>query len=63
MSAEERKSKVDLLFKKIAFIAELSKDDKPNRDKLIKPLADELWAITQVQEQNGELNHFLEPSN
>lgn len=57
MSAEDRKRRVDFLFKKIAFIAESIKDiDK--RDAKIKPMADELWAITKVQWDNGELDHL-----
>lgn len=59
MPAEQRARRVDELLERIAFIADLN-DDKQQRDKLIKPLADELWAITQDQWKNGELDHLHE---
>ena len=58
MTKEERKAKVDLLFKQIAFIAEVKDDDHKTRDAIIKPLADELWSITQEQERLHELDHL-----
>lgn len=56
LTPQQRKNRVELLFKKIAFIAESTKD-KITRDKLIKPLAQELWQISKKQLELGELNH------
>ena len=55
---EERARRVKELFIRIAMIADFTKDKK-ERDAKIKPIAEELWAISQIQEANGELNHFL----
>jgi hypothetical protein len=61
MSAEDRARRVAGLFSRIAATAEIYKDDIKKRDEIIKRMADELWAITKIQEANGELNHFLTP--
>lgn len=58
MSAEDRARRVSFLFQKIAFIAESFKNNIKTRDEKIKPMADELWAITKVQWDNGELDHL-----
>jgi hypothetical protein len=52
----ERKSRVDLLFNQIAFIAEVKENDPQLRDELIKPMSEALWAITQEQEKLHELD-------
>lgn len=56
MTPLQRKNRVDLLFKQIAFIAESYKNDIKTRNKLHKPLAEELWTISQEQLRLGELN-------
>jgi hypothetical protein len=55
----QRKNRVDLLFKQIAFIAESYKNDIKTRDKLHKPLAEELWTITKKQLELKELEQHL----
>lgn len=55
MTKEQRKRRVDTLFKQIAFIAETHKNDIKTRDKFHKPLAEELWTITKEQLKLGEL--------
>jgi hypothetical protein len=55
----QRKNRVDLLFKQIAFIAESYKNDIKTRDKLYKPLAEELWTITKKQLELKELEQHL----
>lgn len=57
LTPQQRKNKIDLLFQKIAFIAESIKDIS-TRDKLIKPLSEELWTITKKQLELGELSHL-----
>lgn len=57
MSPEERRRKVDELFIRIAMVADFT-EDKKVRDSRIKPMADELWAITKVQWEKGELAHL-----
>lgn len=57
MSPEERRRKVDELFIRIAMVADFT-DDKKVRDTRIKPMAEELWAITQEQWKLGELDHL-----
>ena len=58
MTTEERKNRVSFLFKQIAFIAEVLENDPKSRDEHIKPLSEELWAITQVQESLHELDYL-----
>jgi len=58
MSAQDRTNRVAGLFSRIAVIATVYKDDIKTRDQKIKPMADELWAITKVQWENGELSHL-----
>ena len=58
MSAEDRKEKVKDLFNKIAFIADLHKNDIKTRDKLHKPLVEELWTISKEQLKLKELDHL-----
>lgn len=55
MTQLQRKNRVDLLFKQIAFIAESYKNDIKTRDKLHKPLTEELWTITKEQLKLGEI--------
>ena len=62
MSPEDRKRKVDELFVRIAMIADFTFEENI-RDSKIKPLSDELWAITKVQWDNGELSHLRDNSN
>lgn len=57
MSPEIRKRKVDELFVRIAMIADFTVDDHI-RDAKIRPLAQELWSITKIQWDNGELKHL-----
>ena len=57
MSPEERRRKVDELFIRIAMVADFT-EDKKVRDSRIKPMADELWAITKEQWKLGELEHL-----
>ena len=59
MTPLQRKNRVDLLFKQIAFIAESYKNDIKTRDKLHKPLAEELWTITKKQLELKELEQHL----
>ena len=58
MTPQQRKNRVDLLFKQIAFIAETYQNDINTRDKLIKPLSEELWEITQIQDKLNEITRF-----
>lgn len=58
MNEIDRKEKVKDLFNKIAFIADLHKNDIKIRDKLHKPLAEELWTISKEQLRLGELDHL-----
>ena len=53
---ESRRNRVEELFKRIAFIAEACGKDIKTRDKLHKPLAEELWTISQEQLRLGELD-------
>lgn len=55
---ESRRKRVEDLFKRIAFLAEVYKNDIKTRDKLHKPLAEELWTISQKQLLLGELDHL-----
>jgi hypothetical protein len=57
MTPEQRKLKVDMLFQKIALIAEVNESNPQQRDELIKPMVAELWAITQEQEKLHELDY------
>lgn len=53
-----RKNRVDYLFRTIEIIANRHENNKIIRDKLIKPLAEELWAISKIQLASGELDHL-----
>jgi hypothetical protein len=57
MTPEQRKIKVDMLFQKIALIAEINESNPSKMDQLIKPMVAELWAITQEQEKLHELDY------
>jgi hypothetical protein len=59
LTSADRAVRVKALFAKIAFIADVHKDDKVERDRLHKPLADELWQISKYQFDEKELNHFI----
>jgi hypothetical protein len=54
-----RAERVDELFERIAFIAEIT-DDVAHRDKIIKPMVEELYSITKEQWANGELDYLHE---
>ena len=58
MSPEARKERVKLLFQRIALIADINHKWPTKRDELIKPLSEELWAITKEQWKLGELEHL-----
>lgn len=63
MTTQQRKDRVDMLFKQIALIAEVKADDPKTRDELIKPLSEQLWDITQQQKllhehTSVELDHM-----
>ncbi len=58
MSPEWRRDRVKMLFSKIAFFADLNEGNPKQRDELIKPLSEELWAITKEQWKLGELEHL-----
>ena len=57
MTCEQRSKRVDELFRSIAFVAEAFDYKKNNIDKKIEPMVKELWALTQLQEKLGELDH------
>lgn len=57
MTCEQRAKRVDELFKSIAFIAEAFDYKKNDISERIKPMVDELWAITQCQEKLHELDY------
>jgi len=56
MTCEQRKERVDELFKSIAISADLLDYTKNDISKMIKPMVDELWAITQCQNRLHELD-------
>jgi len=56
MTSEQREQRVDELFKAIAFTAEAFDYKKNDISKRIEPMVNELWAITQVQMKNHELD-------
>jgi hypothetical protein len=56
-SVEQRATKVDELFNKIALMAQIYESNPQQRDELIKPMVAELWAITQEQEKLHELDY------
>lgn len=57
MTPEDRKRRVEMLFAKIALIAEVNSTNPQLRDQLIKPMVEELWAVTQQQEELHELDY------
>jgi hypothetical protein len=57
MTPEQRKIKVDMLFQKIALIAEINESNPSKMDQLIKPMVASLWALTQEQEKLHELDY------
>ena len=52
---QARAARVKALFAKIAFIADVHKDNIAERDKLHAPLVEELWRISKYQLENKEL--------
>lgn len=57
MTPKERKERVDFLFNRIAFITELFDYAKNDVSNYIEPMVKELWALTQLQNSLGELEH------
>lgn len=57
MTTEQRSGRVDELFRAIANTADLLDYTKNDISKRIEPMVTELWALTQLQESLGELQH------
>lgn len=57
MTLDQRKLRVEELFNKIALMAQIYESNHSKRDELIKPMVEELWAITQQQEKLHELDY------
>lgn len=56
MTPSQREERVRELFRLIAFLAEFLDYTKNDISKNIEPMVKELWALTQLQEQLGELD-------
>lgn len=57
MTSEERARRVDQLFSTIANTASLLDYTKNDVSKTIEPYVSELWKLTQLQQELGELDH------
>lgn len=55
MTTQDRKNQAKTLFNKIAFIAEVLEENPQERDKHIQPFVEELYNLTKIQNDLGEL--------